>query len=160
VGYVAPQALSYTHAQVEAPLQVKPIRTRHGRYELRLTFKSRVALTNAESGHDFIWYVPGALHENHGDYRTESDIAAGQTVSTTTCPLPPGVIHGTVSLHEPNEIFKSKSEVVYAFKYEKVGVLVASFSVHIPGAPSSINPETENPSPLTSCSARVLGPHG
>ena len=159
VGYVAPQALSYTHAQVEAPLQVKLIRTRHGRYELRLTFKSRVALTNAQSGYNFIWYVPGALHENHGGYRTESDIAAGQTVSTTTCPLPPGVVHGTVSLYEPNEVFKSKSEVVYAFKYEKVGVLIASFSVHIPGTPSPINPETENPSPLASCSARVLRPH-
>jgi hypothetical protein len=159
VGYVAPQALSYTHPQVEAPLKVKLIRTRHGRYELRLTFKSRVALTNAQSGYDFIWYVPGALHENHGGYRTESDIAAGQTVSTTTCPLPPGVIHGTVSLHEPYEVFKRKSEVVYAFKYEKVGVQVASFSVHIPGTPSPIKPETEYPSPLASCSARVLRPY-
>ena len=161
VGYVAPQALSYTHAQVETPLQVKLIRTRSGRYELRLTFKSRVALTNAQSGYNFIWYVPGALHENHGGYRTESDIATGQTVSTTTCPLPPGVIHGTVSLYEPNEVFKNKSEVVYAFKYEKVGVLVASFSVHVPGKPSTVNPETErNPSPFASCSARVLRPHG
>ena len=161
VGYVPPHALSYTHAQVRTPLKVKLIRTRDGRYELRFAFKSRVALVNAESGYDFIWYVPGTLHENHGDYRTESDIAAGQTVSTTTCPLPPGDIHGTVSLHEPNEVFKSKSEVVYAFKYEKVGVLVASFSVHIPGEPSRVNPETErSQSPLTSCSARLRRPRG
>jgi hypothetical protein len=160
VGYVAPQALSYTHAQVQTPLKAKLIRTRHGRYELRLAFKSRVALTNAQSGYNVIWSVPGALHENHGGYRTESDIAVGQTVSTTTCPLPPGDIHGTVSLYEPNEVFKSKSEVVYAYKYEKVGVLVASFSVHIPGAPSRVNPEAERyQSPFASCSARVLRPH-
>jgi len=161
VGYVAPQTLSYTHAQVKTPLHVNLVHTSGGRYELRLTFKSRVALTNAESGYNFIWSVPGALHEDHGRYRTESDIAAGQTVSTTTCPLPPGDIHGTVSLSEPNEVFKNKSEVVYAFKYEKVGVLVGSFSVRVPGTASTINPETERgQSPFASCSARVLRPRG
>jgi hypothetical protein len=160
VGYVAPADLSYTHAQVAAPLEARLLRTRQGRYELRLTFRSRVALTNAQSGYNFIWYLPGELHENHGGYTTESDIAAGQTVSTTTCPLPPGVIHGTVSLHEPNEVFKHKSEVVYAFKYEKVGVLVASFSVRVPGAPRPTSPETERPSPFASCSALMLRPRG
>jgi hypothetical protein len=157
VGYIAPQSLSYTHQQAQTPLEVELIRTHDGRYELHMAIRSRVALTNAETGYDFIWSVPGALHENRGEYRTESDIAAGQTVSTTTCPLPPGLIHGTVSLHEPNEIFKSKSEVVYAFKYEKVGVLVASFSARIPGIPSRFDPEREHrSSPFTSCSARGL----
>ncbi len=132
VGYVAPEDLSYTHAQVRTPLKVKLIRTRRGHYELRFTFASRVALTNAESSYQFIWYAPGERHENHGGYSTESDIAAGQTVSTTTRPLPPGLIHGTVSLKEPDEVFKHKSEVVYAFKYEKVGVLVASFAIRVP----------------------------
>jgi hypothetical protein len=157
VGYVAPQNLSYSHAQVEAPLKVRLIRIRDGRYELRLAFKSRVALTNAESGYDFIWSVPGALHENQGNYRTESDIVAGQTVSTTTCPLPPGVIHGTVSLYEPDEVFKNKSEVVYAFKYEKRGVLVAGFSVRVPGTPSASSHEAvREKSPFASCSAPGL----
>ena len=161
VGYVAPQSLSYSHPQVETPVAARLIRTRHGRYELRLAFRSRVSLTNAQSGYNFIWYVPGMLHENHGGYRTESDIAAGQTVTTTTCPLPPGMIHGTVSLYEPDEVFKSKSEVVYAYKYEKVGVLVGSFSVRVPGKRSSVSPEAERfPSPLASCSARVLRPRG
>ena len=156
VGYVAPQDLSYSHAQVETPLAVKLIHTHDGRYELRLAIKSRVALTNAQSGYDFIWSVPGALHENQGDHRTESDIAAGQTVSTTTCPLPPGRIHGTVSLYEPDEVFKSKSEVVYAFKYEKRGVLVASFSVRVPGAGRG-KPDIEGyDSPFTSCSGRPI----
>jgi hypothetical protein len=160
VGYIAPQALSYTHPQVQTPLKVKLIRTHHGRYELQMAIRSRVALTHAETGYDFIWSVPGALHENHGDYQTESDIAVGQTVSITTCPLPPGVIHGTVSLHEPNETFKSKSEVVYAYKYEKRGVLVASFSVRIPGTPSRANPESERlSSPFSSCSDHALRPH-
>jgi hypothetical protein len=81
-------------------------------------------------------------------------------VSTTTCPLPPGLTYGTVSLYEPDEVFKNKSEVVYAYKYEKTGVLVAKFSVHVPGAPSHIDPETRNSSPLSSCSARVLRPRG
>lgn len=156
VGYVAPQALSYTHQQVKTPVHVKLIRTRHGRYELHFAIESRVALTNAQSGYNFIWSVPGVRFENHGGHRTESDIAAGQSVSTTTCPLPPGLIHGTVSLYEPDEVFKHKSEVVYAFKYEKVGVLVASFSVRVPGASSRISPENERPSPLASCGARVL----
>jgi hypothetical protein len=156
VGYVPPQALSYTHAQAQTPVRVKLIHTRHGRYQLRLSIKSRAALTNAESGYDFIWSVPGALHENHGDYRTESDVTAGETVGTTTCPLPPGEVHGTVSLYEPNEVFKSHSEVVYAYKYEKRGVLVASFTVHIPGAPSHTNPGAlHDRSPFTSCTARL-----
>ncbi len=132
VGYVAPQDLSYTHAQVKTPLKVELIRTRAGRYELRFSFTSRVALTNEGSSYQFIWYAPGELHENHGGHGTESDIAAGQTVSTTTGPLPPGLIHGTVSLKEPDEVYKHKSEVVYAFKYEKVGVLVASFAIRVP----------------------------
>lgn len=163
VGYVAPQDLSYSHQQVATPLKVKLIRTHMGGYELGLAFTSRVALTNAGSGYDFIWSVPGALHENQGNYGTEWNIAAGQRVSTTTCPLPPGVIHVTVSLHEPDEIFKHKSEVVYAYKYEKRGVLVASFSIRIPGAPSHVRPEHEQKldpqthrfeSPFESCSTR------
>jgi hypothetical protein len=154
VGYVAPPDLSYTHQQVATPVHASLLRTRDGRYELRLAFKSRVALTNAESGYDFAWYVPGTRLENHGDYRTESNIAAGQTISTTTCPLPTGYIHGTVSLYEPNEPYKHKSEVVYAYKYEKTGELVGSFAVRVPGAPRSSDPEADHRmSPLTSCSA-------
>ena len=155
VGYVAPPSLSYTHAQVQTPVSAKLIRTRAGGYELRLAFQSRVALDNAQSGYDFAWYVPGTRFENHGDWRTESDIAAGQTVSTTTCPLPTGEqIHGTISLFEPDETYKSKSEVVYAYKYEKVGELVGSFSVRVPGAPRPNDPEANHRmSPLTSCSA-------
>ena len=134
---------------------VKLIPTHDGRYELRLTFTSRVTLANAESGYDFIWYIPGVRFENHGDYRTESDIVAGQRLSTTTCPLPPGPVHGTVSLYEPDETYKSKSEVVYAFKYEKVGILVASFSARVPGRPRPTHPEAERPSPLVSCSLEM-----
>ncbi|HEY4451267.1 MAG TPA: hypothetical protein VGN13_06700 [Solirubrobacteraceae bacterium] len=159
VGYVAPQSLSYTHQQAQAPLKVELLRAPHGRYRLRLSFRSRVALGNANSGYDFIWYVPRTLHENHGEYRTESDIAAGEVVSTTTCPLPPGRVHGTVSLYEPNETFKKKGEVVYAYKYEKVGVLVAAFSVTVPGAPTHTRPEdVRDESPLTSCSRQFGRP--
>jgi hypothetical protein len=157
VGYVAPPDLSYTHQQAATPVHASLLRTRDGRYELRLAIRSRVALSNAQSGYDFAWYVPGTRLENHGDYRTESNIAAGQTISTTTCPLPAGYIHGTVSLFQPNEPYKYKSEVVYAFKYEKRGVLVASFSVHVPRTPSTINPETEHyQSPFASCNAPGL----
>lgn len=161
VGYVPPPALSYTHQQVQTPVAATLIRTRDGKYELRLSLHSRVALRNAESGYDFVWYVPGTRFENHGDYRTEADIAAGQTVSTTTCPLPAGNIHGTVSLYEPNEPYTNKSEVVYAFKYEKLGELVGGFAVHVPGQPSHANPESASrDSPLTSCSRRVISPDG
>ncbi len=159
VGYVAPLDLSYSHAQVETPVAVKLIRTRDGHDELRLAIRSRVALTNAQSGYDFIWSVPGATNENQGDYRTESDVAAGETIAISTCPLPAGVIHGTVSLYEPDEVFKSKSEVVYAYKYEKRGVLVASFSVRVPGSPGRIDPEAQRfESPFISCSALGLHP--
>ncbi len=155
VGYVAPKNLSYTHPEVATPVSVRRIRTRSGRYELHLSFRSRVALTNAESGYNFIWSVPGAQHENHGGDRTESDIAAGQVLSTTTCPLPAGTIHGTVSLFEPHETFKNKSEVVYAFKYEKVGVLVGSFTAQIPRTPNKSEPPGRFESPYSSCSRRV-----
>jgi hypothetical protein len=132
VGYVPPQDLSYSHAQAAAPLEVRLIRTRAGRYELRLSFRSRVALNNAETSYQFIWYRPGLTLENNENKDTESDIAAGQTVSATTGPLPAGVVHGTVSLKEPVEPHRSRSEIVYAFKYEKRGVLVASFSLRVP----------------------------
>ena len=142
VGYVAPPELAYTHRQVATPVHATLIRTRNGRYELRLAIRSRVALRNAQSGYDFAWYIPGTRFENHGDWRTESDIAAGQIITTTTCPLPAGYVHGTVSLFEPNEPYKRKSEVVYAYKYEKTGELVGSFSLHVPGKPSHVSPES------------------
>jgi hypothetical protein len=151
---------TYTHRQVATPVHASLRRTRDGRYELRLSIRSRVALPNAQSGYDFAWYEPGTRFENHGDYRTESNIAAGQTISTSTCPLPAGYIHGTVSLFEPNEPYKHKSEIVYAYKYEKTGVLVGSFAVRVPGAARTPRPERERPSPLASCSARVLRPRG
>lgn len=161
VGYVAPPDLSYTHQQVATPVHARLIRTRDGRYELRLAIRSRVPLTNAQTGYDFAWYIPGTRFENHGDYRTESNIAAGQLVSTTTCPLPAGYIHGAVSLFEPNEPYKSRSEIVYAYKYEKTGVLVGGFAVHVPGQPSHVNPESvQEESPLASCSRRFLRRRG
>ena len=59
-----------------------------------------------------------------------------------------------MSLFEPDETYKSKSEVVYAYKYEKIGELVGSFSVHVPGSPRPNDPEAERAkSPLASCSA-------
>jgi hypothetical protein len=165
VGYVAPPELAYTHGQVNTPVQAKLIRTREGRYELRLAITSRVALRNAQSGYDFAWYIPGTRFENHGDWRTESNIAAGQLITTTTCPLPAGYVHGTVSLFEPNEPYKRKNEVVYAYKYEKTGELVGSFSLHVPGKPGRTSPESfrdeaRGESPLSSCSSRVLRPRG
>ncbi|MHB8243091.1 MAG: hypothetical protein ACYDHN_14015, partial [Solirubrobacteraceae bacterium] len=133
VGYVAPQDLSYTHAQVKAPLTIKVIRTRQGKHELRITFTSRVSLPNAESHYRFIWYAPGQSPLNNtGIWQTESDVVRGQRITVTTRPLPPGVTHGTVSLAEPDEIYESKSEVVYQRKYEKEGVLVASFATRVP----------------------------
>ncbi len=163
VGYVAPPELSYTHQQVATPVHAKLIRRHDGRYELRLAITSRVALDNAQSGYDFAWYVPGTKFENHGDWRTESDIAAGQHISTTTCPLPAGYVHGYVSLFEPNEPYTSKSEVVYAYKYEKTGELVGSFAVHVPQNPNRTSPESfraqaRGESPLSSCSLRVVPP--
>ncbi len=165
VGYVAPPELAYTHSQVATPVHAKLIRARSGRYELRLAIRSRVALKNAQSGYDFSWYIPGTRFENHGDWRTESDIAAGQIITTTTCPLPPGNVHGTVSLFEPNEPYKHKNEVVYAYKYEKTGELVGSFALHVPGNPSRTSPaslrdQARGESPLSSCSRRIIRPPG
>lgn len=153
VGYVAPPELAYTHSQVATPVHATLIRTHDGRYELRLAIRSRVALRNAQSGYDFAWYIPGTRFENHGDYRTESNIAVGQTITTTTCPLPPGNVHGAVSLFEPNEPYTSRSEVVYAYKYEKTGELVGAFAVHVPGKAGPIDAESmRGESPLASCS--------
>ena len=151
--------------QVATPVHATLIRTHGGRYELRLAIRSRVALRNAASGYNFAWYVPGTRFENHGTYHTEANIAAGQIISTTTCPLPAGYIHGTVSLYEPNEPYTSKSEVVYAYKYEKTGELVGGFAVHVPGKPSHTSPEStalENrgESPLASCSRTPTGRRG
>ncbi len=161
VGYVAPPDLSYTHGQVATPVRARLVRTRHGRYELRLAIRSRVALRNAQSGYDFAWYVPGARFGNHGDHRTESDIAKGQVLGALTCPLPAGYIHGTVSLYEPNEPYKSKSEVVYAYKYEKTGELVGSFAIHVPAAAGHIDPESgRGESPLADCTRQPIRPRG
>ena len=159
VGYVAPKDLSYTHPEVATPVTVRRIPTRRG-YELHLSVRSRVPLTNANSGYQIMWSVPGATNENHGTYRTESDIRAGQTISTTTCPLPAGRITGTVSLFEPDETYAKKSEVVYAYKYEKVGVLVGTFTAHIPSGPTRPESSKDFESPYASCGHAVVRPRG
>lgn len=161
VGYVAPPELAYTHRQVATPVHATLIRTHNGRYELRLSIRSRVALRNAASGYNFAWYIPGTRFENHGNYHTEANIAAGQIISTTTCPLPAGNVHGSVSLYEPNEPYTSKNEVVYAYKYEKTGELIGRFAVHVPGKPSHTSPEStavesHGESPLASCGRTPL----
>ena len=100
VGWVAPKATAPTAAQVAAPLNVQLLRSRRGGSEIVVSFKSRIAITNARSNYTFKWHEPGMPPQVNGYASMSSPITVGQTVTRRIGwigpPLRPGLTTGTV----------------------------------------------------------------
>jgi hypothetical protein len=90
VGYV-PAAKPPTRAQVASPLHVHLIRTREGRYEAILSFRSRIAVDNDRALYKIEWSQPKAPPWKDRGTGTEANIAAGQAITARTGPLPRGM---------------------------------------------------------------------
>jgi len=128
VGYVSPGGSPLTHAQVATPLHVRLVRARTGDgYEMLLSFKSRVAITNARRLYQFEWREPDMRGKVYAFSITQGDIAVGQTVAKNVGRglgrgLMPGVTRGTVSFMQSTG----------GEEKEKAGVLVGRFAVRVP----------------------------
>jgi len=103
VGYV-PVGKVASHAEVATPIHVRFGRDRLGHPAVVISFKARVAVTDARSAYSVIWYEAGMRAGAYGGTGTHADVAVGQTLTFTldgggfTRGLSPGLLHGTVSL--------------------------------------------------------------
>ncbi len=126
VGYVPPKRTVYTSAQVAAPLRVRLLHATRGGYEITVSFTSRVAITHARSKYLFQWHEPNMPPQVNAYHFTDSDIAAGQTVSMNIGlygpPLTAGATRGTVTFKETN----------LPSEEEEPGLLVGRFAVRVP----------------------------
>ncbi len=124
VGYLVPRRPPLTEAQVTTPLHTRLTRRADGRYEIALSFTSRVA-TAATHGHYLL-----RVHQPQPPYvrlqATHGAIAAGQTVTLTIGetgpPLRPGLAPGIldyVQSSEPGETLEP-------------GVRVGELAVRVP----------------------------
>jgi hypothetical protein len=101
VGYV-PVGKAPTHAEVSTPIHVRVTRGRQGRYVIRIGFSARLAVTDARRIYAMRWREPRMPSGAYGGEGTDSNIAAGQTITKTIGEFGPGVrvgiVHGTVTL--------------------------------------------------------------
>jgi hypothetical protein len=103
VGYVD-VGRAATHGEVATPLHVRLSHGRQGRTAIKISFTARVAVTDARRIYSLRWREPSMPPKAYGDESTNSDIAAGQTVTKTIGEygprLAPGVVRGTISLQQ------------------------------------------------------------
>jgi hypothetical protein len=130
VGYVAPRRVVHTSAEVAAPLRVRLARVSAGRYEVLVSFKSRIVVTHARSRYVFKFHEPHMSAKAYGFESNDSDIRAGQTVTFRTYQSRNPLIH---ALHRG----KLTGEVAFVetnlpAEEESPGVLVGRFSVRVP----------------------------
>jgi len=103
VGYVtvgkAPSA-----AEVATPIHTRLTRGRHGRYVITISFTARLPVTDARRAYDLYWREPGMAAGAYGAESTNSNIAAGRTITRTIGEygpsVPAGVVHGSVTLRQ------------------------------------------------------------
>lgn len=97
VGWTAPRTPAPTAAQVAAPLHTRLVRNRRGRYEIVISFTSRVAITNARSQYTTRWREPRMYPGAYGGGPlTPSAPAVGQTVTAHIGELGPVLRPGTI----------------------------------------------------------------
>jgi hypothetical protein len=103
VGYV-PVGKAPTPAEVATPIHTRLTRERRGRYVITISFTARLAVTDARRSYGMRWREPGMAPGAYGGEATNSNIAAGQTITRTIGEIGPrlraGVVHGTVSLQQ------------------------------------------------------------
>jgi hypothetical protein len=128
VGYV-PVGKAPTPAEVATPIHTRLTRDRRGRYVITISFTARLAVTDARRSYGMRWREPGMAPGAYGGEATNSNIAAGQTITRTIGEIGPllraGVVHGTVSL----------KQALGAGSIEgpgSVSVPVGSFAVRVP----------------------------
>jgi hypothetical protein len=101
VGYV-PVGKAPTHAEVATPIHARLTRGRQGRYVIAISFTARLAVTDARRMYGMRWREPGMAPGAYGGETTNSNIAAGQTITKTIGEYGPriraGIVHGTVTL--------------------------------------------------------------
>lgn len=103
VGYVtvgkAPSA-----AEVATPIHSRLSRGRHGRYVITISFTARLPVTDARRVYDIYWREPGMAPGAYGGTGTNSNVAAGQTITRTIGEYGPtlrvGTVHGSVTLRQ------------------------------------------------------------
>ncbi len=128
VGYVqvgkAPSA-----AAVATPIHTRLTRGRHGRYVITISFTARTPVTDARRVYGINWREPGMAPGAYGGMSTNSNIAAGQTITRTIGEYGPtlraGLVRGSVTLRQalgPGGIEGPGS----------VAVPVGSFAVRVP----------------------------
>jgi hypothetical protein len=90
VGY-APVGQPPTRAQIATPVHVDLIRDRKGTYEAIIRFRSRIAVNSDRAVYSTEWRQPKAPPWKARSTRTDENIAAGETITAHTGPLPRGV---------------------------------------------------------------------
>jgi hypothetical protein len=128
VGYVD-VGKAPTRAELATPIHTRLTRGRQGRYVITISFTARLAVTDARRVYGMRWREPRMAPGAYGGEATNSNIAAGQTITKTIGELGPrlqaGIVHGTVSLQQ----------ALGAGEIEGPGsvtVPVGSFSVRVP----------------------------
>jgi hypothetical protein len=128
VGY-APVGTAPSTAEVAAPIHTRLTRGRQGRYLITVSFTARLPVTDARRVYDVDWREPAMAPGAYGGESTNSNIAAGQTITRTIGEYGPsiraGVVHGTVALRQAlgaGEIEGPGS----------ISVSVGSFAVRVP----------------------------
>jgi hypothetical protein len=100
VGWVAPKAPVPSAAAVATPLRVQLVRSHRGSYEIVVSFRSRVAVTNARSSYTLQWHESEMPPQVNGYSPTHAPLAVGQTVTRRIGwigpTLRPGVTTGMV----------------------------------------------------------------
>jgi hypothetical protein len=103
VGYVA-VGKAPTPAELATPIHTRLTRGRQSRYVITISFTARLAVTDARRIYGVHWREPGMPPGAYGGEATNSNIAAGQTVTKTIGESGPrvraGIVHGAVTLRQ------------------------------------------------------------
>ena len=90
VGYT-PVGKPPTRAQIATPVRVDLTRNRKGTYEAVLRFRSRIAVNSDRAVYNIEWRQQNSPPWKARSTRTAENIAAGETITAHTGPLPRGV---------------------------------------------------------------------
>jgi hypothetical protein len=131
IGWVPPRTPTPTAALLAAPLHVRLIRARQGRHALRISFSSRVAITNAHSTYTVRWRQPGMPPNAYGGATLIPAFPRiGQTVTARIGdygpPLRPGTTTGEIIYQDqagPGNLEEAGGTVQHT---------VGRFTVHVP----------------------------
>jgi hypothetical protein len=116
-------------SEIATPIHTHLSRGRQGRYVIAVSFNARLAVSDARRIYSLRWREPSMPPKVYAGTATDTNIAAGETVTKTIGEygpvLKPGVLHGVVSLQQ----------AVGAGGIEgpgSVSVTVGNFAVRVP----------------------------